>query len=71
MPSSYRRTFHNSFAQSLAGRIQENCFEKLDAPIFVMGAENLPAIPLNSTLESRMLPNKEKVSKKIKAILDY
>ena len=63
--------FHNSFAQSLAGRIQENCFEKLDAPIFVMGAENLPAIPLNSTLESRMLPNKEKVSKKIKAILDY
>ena len=63
--------YHNSFAQSLAGRIQENCFEKLDAPIFVMGAENLPAIPLNSTLESRMLPNKEKVSKKIKAILDY
>ena len=28
--------FHNSFAQSLAGRIQENCFEKiLDVPIFV------------------------------------
>ena len=63
--------YHNSFAQSLAGRIQENCFEKLDAPVFVMGSENLPAIPLNSTLESRMLPNKEKVSKKIKDILDY
>ncbi len=63
--------YHNSFAQSLAGRIQENCFEKLDAPVFVMGAENLPAIPLNSILESRMLPNKEKVSKKIKDILDY
>ncbi len=61
----------NSFAQSLAGSIQENCFEKLDAPVCVIGSENLPAIPLNSTLESRMLPNKEKVSKKIRSILQY
>ena len=63
--------FENSFAQSLAGRIQEHCFESLDAPVYVMGSENLPAIPLNSILEETMLPNAEKVSKKIKEILAY
>tara|TARA_Y100001968_G_C19446368_1_gene765602 strand:- start:2388 stop:4439 length:2052 start_codon:yes stop_codon:yes gene_type:complete len=63
--------YDNSFAQSLAGKIQEKCFENLDAPIFVMGSENLPAIPLNSTLEAKMLPNAEKVSKKIGEILSY
>ena len=63
--------YENSFAQSLAGRIQENCFEKLDAPVFVMGAENMPAIPLNSKLEETMIPNAEKVSKKIGKILNY
>ena len=63
--------FQSSFAQSLVGSIQENCFEKLDAPVYVMGSENLPAIPLNSTLESAMLPNAEKVSKKIEDILEY
>ena len=61
----------NSFAQALVGNIQEKCFQKLDAPVYVMGSENLPAIPLNSTLESRMLPNPEKVSKKIQEILTY
>ena len=63
--------FQGSFAQSLAGSIQENCFEKLDAPVYVMGSENLPAIPLNSTLEKTMLPNADKVSKKIGKILAY
>jgi len=63
--------YHNSFAQALAGRIQEMCFSNLDAPIFVMGSENLPAIALNSTLEKTMLPNAEKVSRKIKEILEY
>ena len=63
--------YHNSFAQALCGRIQENCFNDLDAPVFVMGSENLPAISLNSTLEAAMLPNSEKVSKKIKEILAY
>ncbi|OUV74784.1 MAG: hypothetical protein CBC83_03975 [Flavobacteriales bacterium TMED123] len=63
--------FQSSFAQSLAGSIQENCFEKLDGPVYVMGSENLPAIPLNSTLEATMLPNAEKLSKKIKEVLAY
>ncbi len=63
--------YNNSFAQSLAGRIQEKCFEKLDAPVFVLGSENIPAIPLNSKLEETMIPNAEKVSEKIEKILKY
>ena len=63
--------YNNSFAQALAGRIQEKCFAKLDAPVSVIGSENLPAIALNSTLEATMLPNSMKVSKKIKEIIDY
>ena len=63
--------YNNSFAQALSGRIQKNCFQNLDAPIYVMGSENLPAIPLNSTLEKTMLPNSEKVSDIIKEILEY
>ena len=59
----------NSFAQALAGRIQENCFNNLDAPVTVVGAENVPAIPLNSILEERYLPNAEKVVKAIKGLL--
>ena len=54
------------FAQALAGEIQQECFESLDAPIRVIGAENMPAIPLNSTLESTMIPNAEKVENVIK-----
>jgi len=61
----------NSFAQSIAGRINENCFEHLDAPVMVIGAENLPAIPLNEVMEKAMLPNAEKVAIKMKELLDY
>ncbi|NNE55180.1 MAG: tungsten formylmethanofuran dehydrogenase, partial [Flavobacteriales bacterium] len=52
----------NSFAQALAGWISEHCFESLDAPVKVIGSVNVPAIPLNSTLEAAMLPNAEKVA---------
>jgi len=61
----------NGFAQSIAARISENCFRHLDAPVKVMGAENLPAIPLNSTLEKTMLPNAEKVELAIDVLLNY
>ncbi|MCZ2340027.1 MAG: hypothetical protein LC127_17935 [Chitinophagales bacterium] len=62
---------NNSFAQSIAARIQQNCFEYLDAPVTTYGAENMPAIPLNETLEKTMLPNAAKVSEVIKKILAY
>jgi 2-oxoisovalerate dehydrogenase E1 component len=56
---------NNSFARSLAGLIQENCFQQLDAPVLVIGSENMPAIPLNSTLEFTMIPNVDKVRSKM------
>lgn len=61
----------NSFARNLAGWAQEKCFESLDAPIKVIGAENLPAIPLNSTLEFTMLPNADKVSDALEELRAY
>ncbi|MEM0994699.1 MAG: thiamine pyrophosphate-dependent enzyme [Bacteroidota bacterium] len=60
-----------SFASSLSGRIQAECFRDLDAPVLTLGAENMPAIPLNSVLEQRMLPNVDKVKEKIRYLLDY
>lgn len=62
---------NNSFARSLAGLIQEKCFKHLDAPVMVIGSENMPAIPLNSTLEFTMIPNVDKVKAKIEELLNY
>jgi len=62
---------NNSFAQSIAARIQENCFEALDAPVRTLGAANAPAIPLNSILEQTMIPSIEKVSVAIGDLLAY
>jgi 2-oxoisovalerate dehydrogenase E1 component len=61
----------NSFSQSLAARIAEQCFEVLDAPVKVVGSEDMPAIPLNSTLEQTMIPNKDKVKAAIEEVLGY
>ncbi|HWY12926.1 MAG TPA: thiamine pyrophosphate-dependent enzyme [Bacteroidia bacterium] len=61
----------NGFAQGIASRITQNCFQKLDAPVKVVGAENLPAIPLNSILEKTMLPNADKVEAAIDQLLSY
>ena len=62
---------NNSFARALAGKIQEECFKYLDAPVMTIGSENMPAIPLNSTLEQTMIPSTEKVKAKIEVLLDY
>jgi 2-oxoisovalerate dehydrogenase E1 component len=59
----------NSFVEALAGRIQKNCFQFLDAPIETMGSLNLPAIALNIGLEKAMLPNAEKLSVMIGTLL--
>lgn len=53
---------NNSFAEALAGRISMNCFNYLDAPVSVVGALDLPAVPMNMGLEKAMLPNAEKLS---------
>lgn len=62
---------NNSFAEALAGRISKHCFQSLDAPVEVMGALNLPAVPLNLHLESVMLPNAEKLRALIELLLNY
>ncbi|WP_460219866.1 alpha-ketoacid dehydrogenase subunit alpha/beta [Psychroserpens sp. MEBiC05023] len=62
---------NNSFARALAGKIQEICFKHLDAPVMTIGSENMPAIPLNSTLEQTMIPSTEKVKAKIEMLLNY
>jgi 2-oxoisovalerate dehydrogenase E1 component len=60
---------HNSFAEALAHRISYNCFQWLDAPVEVLGALNLPAVPMNMGLETAMLPNAEKTRTKIYGLL--
>ncbi|HMX41712.1 MAG TPA: transketolase C-terminal domain-containing protein, partial [Saprospiraceae bacterium] len=60
-----------SFAQTLAARIQERCFRHLDAPVRTLGAENMPAVPLNSTLEQTMIPSIEKVAAAIEDLLAW
>ncbi len=62
---------NNSFAQTLAARIQENCFESLDAPVRTIGAENMPAVPLNTVLEQAMIPSVEKVADAMSKLLGY
>jgi len=61
----------NSFSRALQGRIQEECFQQLDAPVMIIGSENMPAIPLNSVLEQTMIPSVEKVKAKIEELLAY
>lgn len=61
----------NSFAESLAGRISKECFANLDAPVWTVGAANLPAIALNVELEKMMLPSAEKVVVELQKLLSY
>jgi 2-oxoisovalerate dehydrogenase E1 component len=62
---------NNSFCEALAGRIAAHCFTSLDAPVQTLGALNLPAVPMNTSLEAAMLPNVEKVKEKIDWLLRY
>jgi len=61
---------NNSFAEALAGRISKKCFQYLDAPVEVLGALNLPAVPMNMGLEQAMLPNANKVTLVLEDLLE-
>ena len=61
----------NSFALSLMGKIQRDCFEFLDAPIEQVASLDTPAIPLNITLEAAILPNAEKVRIAMEKLMNY
>jgi len=60
---------NNSFAEALAGRISKACFTSLDAAVEVLGALNVPAIPMNIILENEVLPSAVKVEARLKAML--
>ncbi|RYY55445.1 MAG: tungsten formylmethanofuran dehydrogenase [Chitinophagaceae bacterium] len=61
---------NNSFAEALAARISKACFRWLDAPVEVLGAMNLPAVPMNSILEAAMLPDAAKLTARVKELLE-
>jgi 2-oxoisovalerate dehydrogenase E1 component len=61
----------SSFAQGIAGRIVDDCFEDLDAPVITVGAIDTPAIPLNEILESTYLPDAERVREALKRVLSF
>jgi 2-oxoisovalerate dehydrogenase E1 component len=60
-----------SFTLGLAGRIQRDNFEYLDAPVSIVGSVDTPAIPLNSILEATLLTNAEKVKAELEKLLNY
>ena len=62
---------NNSFAEALALRITNHCYHFLDARVEVMGALNLPAVPINLVLEAAMLPNAQTVKERIAKLLAY
>jgi len=61
----------SSFAQGIAGRVVDDCFESLDAPVIVVGAKDTPAIPLNEILEKEYLPDEEEVRAAIERVLGF
>ena len=60
---------NNSFAEALAGRISKACWQWLDEPVEVMGALNIPAVPMNVFLEQAMLPDSQKLSLRLHQLL--
>ena len=60
-----------TFTLGLAGRIQRDNFEFLDAPVKIVGSVDTPAIPLNSTLEAALLTNAEKVKVSLEELFNY
>lgn len=60
-----------TLAQSIAARIQENCFTYLDGPVRTIGSADLPAICLNEILEKSMLLSAAKLSLSISDLLKY
>lgn len=61
---------NNSFAEALAARVSKACFKNLDAAVEVMGALNLPAVPMNMILEQAMLPDAGKLYERLQSLLN-
>jgi 2-oxoisovalerate dehydrogenase E1 component len=64
-------TLSNSFAQTIAARIQEHCWTSLDAPVKTIGSIDMPAVPLNEVLEKEMILSVDKVVTAVQELLAY
>ena len=62
---------NNSFAEAFAARISKNCFQGLDAPVEVIGAADVPAIPMNLILEQAVLPSLARIKSTIELMLKF
>lgn len=62
---------NNSFAEALAARISKACFKFLEAPVEVLGAADVPAIPMNTGLEKAVLPNEKKLTAALRELLSF
>lgn len=62
---------NNSFTEALAHRITRQCYCHLDAPVEVVGALNLPAVPLHRSLEQAMLPGSEGLDRHLHQLLAF
>ena len=64
-------TIESTFTLGLAGKIQRDCFEHLDAPVKIVGSVDTPAIPMHSDLEFEYLPNADKVNDALVELFEY
>ncbi len=62
---------NNSFTEALAHRITRQCYCHLDAPVEVVGALNLPAVPLHRSLEQAMLPGSQGLDRHLHQLLAF
>lgn len=62
---------HHSYMETLAGKFAAKCFTSFDAPVQIIGAKNIPAVPLNQHLERYMLPSVKEIQSKIAFLLNY
>lgn len=63
-------TITGGFGGEVASRIAENCFEYLDGPIKRIAAKD-SHIPYSPVLEDAILPNRTRIYKGIKELLEY
>ncbi|MCX7606310.1 MAG: thiamine pyrophosphate-dependent enzyme [Bacteroidia bacterium] len=61
----------HSFTQALAGWIAQHAFRWLDAPPQVIGSAEVPAVPLNLTLEKCYLPDPDALLAAARALLEF
>lgn len=62
---------NNSFTEALAHRITRSCYCYLDAPVEVVGALDLPAVPLSMNLERATLPSGGELGKQLSQLLAF